>query len=108
MNGFILVLGVLFFLVEALIEMIEKFRKEFDYKQLLAFAFGAGGAIYFGLDLFAYLDAPSVLDIPGLTLGVNAFFVGVLVARYAGEINGLLEILKGLKDDAQRKINWSG
>ncbi len=105
MNETLLVLAVLFFLVESLIEMVQKVIEEFDWRILIAFALGGGGAFFFGFDLLGYLGAAPAIDMPGVVEAVNSFFVGVLVARYSGELNALLEILQGFKVDAQRKIN---
>jgi len=104
MDGFLVIVGVLFFLVEALIELAEKLTKEFDWKMVIAFFLGVGGALFFGLDLFEYLGAQPVVDNMWITTSVNSFFVGTLAARYSGELNALLEVLKGFKVEAQRKI----
>ena len=105
MNETLLVLAVLFFLVESLIEMIQKVIEEFDWRILIAFVLGGGAAFFFGINLFDYLGAQPAIEYPGVIAAVNSFFVGVLVARYSGELNALLEILQGFKVDAQRKIN---
>lgn len=104
MEGFLLQLTVLFFLIEAIVEVAQKLVEEFHWKALAAFLLGALGAVFFGIDLFSYLGVPAAIEIPWLVIVINALFVGVLVARYSGEINALLEILQGFKSDAQRKL----
>ena len=97
MEGFMLVLVVMFFLVEATIELIKILVTKFEWEVVVAFAFGVLMTFYTGIDLFAYLEIPSAIEIPWLVVTINALFIGVLTARYSGEVNTLLDILKGLK-----------
>ena len=105
MDVFVVSLMALFFLVEALVELIQVFQEGINIKSLVAFILGGMLAWFFGVDLFSYIGVSPIALIPGwVVMIVNAFFMGVLVSRYAGEINGLLEILKGFKVDAQSRF----
>ena len=105
MDPFLVALITMFFLIEALIEVVKKLVDGFDWEVVVSFALGGLGAVFFGIDLFAYLAVPAAINIPWLVLVVNAIFLGILTARYSGELNALLEILKGFKVTAQNKIN---
>lgn len=104
MDAFLVALVALFFLIEALVEVVDKFINEFHWKLVIAFALGVGASFFWGLDLFAYLEVPAVIEIRWLVLVVNAVFLGVISARWSGEINAILEILKKFKLEAQKAM----
>lgn len=105
MDGFVVILLVLFFLVEAMVEMIQVFKEGPHLKVVVSFVLGAVLSWFFGVDLFGYLGVIPMAYIPvWVVIIINSLFMGIMVARYAGEVNGLLEILKGFKVEAQSRF----
>ena len=104
MDVFLVVLISLFFIVEAVIEFFDTLFNAYDHKVVISFILGALGSVFFGIDLLTYLNMPVAINIPWLVIVVNALFLGILVSRYAGNVNGLIEILKGFVATAKSRL----
>lgn len=99
---FIQVLIVVIFIIEAFIQLVEMHKEmilggEFEYKPILAFILGFGAMFLFqGLNIFEYLGVE--ITLAGIWHKVAAaVLLGVLLARYSGQLNSILEVLEGLK-----------
>ena len=99
---FIQVLIVVIFIIEAFVQLVEMHKEmiqegKFEYKPALAFLLGFGFMFLFqGLNIFEYLGVEITLT--GIWHQVAAaILLGVLLARYSGQLNSILEVLEGLK-----------
>jgi hypothetical protein len=70
----------------------------YEYKPTLAFLLGLGSIFVFsGLDIFEYLEVKVMLS--GIWYQIAAgILLGIVLARYSGQLNSVLEILSGIKD----------
>ncbi len=89
LQSLFLVLAVIFFLVESLIEVFSMFgNKQFKWQNGLAFVTGGFFAWFFGLDVFALLEVSPAVDIEWVVLLVGLVISGVITVRYSGLVNG--------------------
>ena len=93
--GIFVAIMIVAVLVEALIETLKIVIAEPSWEHLVAFLIGGGLAFMFQVPFIEYL--PIELFFNGLVSQIlSAFFVAVLIVRYSGKINDLLEFLKYL------------
>lgn len=99
---FIQVLIVVIFIIEAFVELVEMHKKmiqegKYEYKPALAFVLGLGAMFLFkGLNIFEYLEVE--INLSGLWHQfASGILLGVLLARYSGQLNSILDVLDGLK-----------
>lgn len=82
---------MIFFLVESLVEFYSMFRKkEFTFKNGLAFLSGAFFFWFFGLDVFALLEVTPAVNNEWVILITSLVISGVVTVRYSGLVNGAL------------------
>lgn len=82
-------------LVEAIIETGKMVAKAPAWEHAVSFLCGSGMALLFSIPFIETL--PVELAFNGdVEMVVNAFFIGVLILRYSGNVNGLLEFVKYL------------
>jgi len=94
--GIFIAIVVVAILVEALIETVKIVVAEPSWEHLVAFVIGGGLAFMFQVPFIEYL--PIELFFNGLVSQIlSALFVAVLIVRYSGKINDLLEFLNYLK-----------
>ena len=98
----ITVLTFLGFLIEAAVQMLQpwldklSWLKDKNWKPGVAFLLGALFTPAFGIDMFA--EFGFTLAVTGVYLQIlNALVVGLLLARYSGKINDLLEWVQTFK-----------
>ena len=91
-----LLITILVMLIEAMIESVKLFVTEFSWELVASFLLGFGGSILFGIDLFELLDVELAFNGLVSTL-LGSFILGLLLVRYSGTVNSLLDFLKGLK-----------
>ena len=96
MQATLLLISVLVMLIEAMIESVKLFVGDFSWELVAAFVLGFGGSILFGIDLFELLDVELAFNGLISTL-LGSFILGLLLVRYSGTVNALLDFLKGLK-----------
>jgi len=96
MEATLLLIGILVMLIEAMIESVKLLVAEFSWELAVAFALGFGGSILFGIDLFELLGVQLAFNGLLSTL-LGSFILGLLLVRYSGTVNALLDFLKGLK-----------
>lgn len=96
MEATFLLITILVMLIEAVIESVKLFVNESSWELVAAFALGFGGSILFGIDLFELLDVELAFNGLISTL-LGSFILGLLLVRYSGTVNSLLDFLKGLK-----------
>jgi hypothetical protein len=98
-TGFFVLLAAVVVLIEAAIEAITMlFNKDtFDIKMVYAGVLGGACAWLFGLDALGYLGLVPVIEYPLVTLGLNIVVLGLFFVRHAGNLNDLLEFIKGLR-----------
>ncbi len=96
MEATFLLIGVLVMLIEAMIESVKLFVGDFSWELVVAFLLGFGGSILFGIDLFGMLGIELAFN--GLiSMLLGSFILGLLLVRYSGTVNALLDFLKSLK-----------
>ena len=98
MEASLLLIGILVMLIEAMIESGKMFVEEFSWELVVSFILGFGGSILFGLDLFELLDVELAFN-GMVSMLLGSFILGLLLVRYSGTVNALLDFLKGLKPE---------
>ena len=96
MEASLLLIGILVMLIEAMIESVKLFVVDFSWELVAAFVLGFGGSILFGIDLFELLGVELAFNGLISTL-LGSFILGLLLVRYSGTVNALLDFLKSLK-----------
>ena len=96
MEASLLLIGILVMLIEAMIESVKMFIEDFCWELVVSFILGFGGSILFGIDLFELLDVELAFNGLISTL-LGSGILGLLLVRYSGTVNSLLDFLKGLK-----------
>lgn len=91
---------VVIVIVEAIIEAVTMLIERFDPKMAISGLLGMAFAYIFGLDLFAYLQVDIQFDIAWLYEALNVLILGFVFVRYSGNLNDILEWLKGLRPEA--------
>lgn len=94
---FLLVLFVVVMLVEAIIEAITMLIQEFDVKMVYAGVLGMLFTWIFGLDILGFLEIELAVNWPPAALVFNIVVLGLLFIRHSGNLNNLLEWVKGLR-----------
>jgi len=87
---------ILTVLIEAVIESVKMFVEEFAWELVAAFVLGVGGVFLFGVNLFSLLGIEVVVGAP-YDLAISAVLVGLLLVRFSGAANGLMDFLQNLK-----------
>ena len=96
MEGMLVSLSAMVIIIEAMIESFKLFVDDFSWELAVAFVLGFGGSFLFGFDLFQFLGVEPVIN--GLISSLlGSFILGLLMVRYSGTANVLLDFLKGLK-----------
>jgi hypothetical protein len=96
---FVPVLVVAVVLVEAMIESVTMLFENFDWKMVASGLLGIAVSWLFGLDVFAFLGIAPVIGIPLVSQIVGLVIMGLLFVRHAGNLNDLLEFIKGLRPE---------
>jgi len=96
MEATLLLISILVVLIEAMIESAKLFVTEFSWELVASFVLGFGGSILFGIDLFDMLGVEIAFN-GLLSTFLGSFILGLLLVRYSGTANALLDFLKGLK-----------
>lgn len=96
MQATLLLISILVMLIEAIIESAKLFFTEFSWELVASFVLGFGGSILFGIDLFDLLGVDLAFNGLVSTL-LGSFILGLLLVRYSGTVNALLDFLKSLK-----------
>lgn len=86
-------------LVEAIIEAFTMLKDEFDVKMVIAGGLGGLFAFLFNIDLLGFLGLELVFggEIPAAIF--NVAILGLVFLRHAGNLNNLLEWVKGLRPE---------
>ena len=95
-SAMILLFTVLAILIEAVIEAGKIVVAKPAWEQLVAFLFGGLLAYFYKIPFFSYL--PIEAPVNGVLAEIlSIFFVAILMLRYSGKINDLLNWLELLK-----------
>jgi len=101
MGLFLLTLLVLVAVVETFVEVyaIVTDPERFDWKMVFAGIIGGLFTFLFNLDLLGYLGIQIAFDLPWLHTLLNVVILGVVIMRYSGNLNDVLEWVKALRPD---------